>query len=315
MKSNGQPPLPLIDRALSRQRECRTLVRGKRHFLLDRVAEDLADRLSGITREFNDCLDLSPRAGAVASEASRHLASPRWVHAPTAIAPGSGLRSGQKGSSVSLAICDEEWLPFSSDTFDLVVSGLGLHRANDLPGVLLQINRALRPDGLFLASLFGGGTLGELRAALMQAETEISGGVSPRVMPFAEVSELGGLMQRAGFALPVADVERVTVRYSSVFGLFDDLRSMGESNVLHARSRKFMQRGLLMRAAEIYAERFADADGKLRATFDIVTLTGWHPHKSQQQPLKPGSAKTRLADALGTSETNVPYKAGGKDGS
>jgi len=188
------------------------------------------------------------------------------------------------------------------ESVDLMTSRLLLHAVNDLPGVLVQVRRALKPDGLFLGALFGGETLTELRQSLAAAEIEILGGVSPRVAPFADVRDLGGLLQRAGFALPVADVERTMVRYRDFMDLVGDLRVMGETNALVERSRKPMRRDMLAAAVAHYARHFSDPDGRLRATFDIVYLTGWAPHASQQQPLKPGSAKSRLADALGTKE-------------
>jgi SAM-dependent methyltransferase len=203
---------------------------------------------------------------------------------------------------------DEEALPFAGETFDLVVSAMALHWSNDLPGTLVQIRRALKPDGLLLCSLVGGETLHELRECLALAEAEIAGGASPRVAPFVEVRALGSLLQRAGFALPVTDVDRLTVRYSNLTGLLNDLRAMGAANALTERSRIPLRRAVLARTTELYAERFADPDGRLRATFDLMWISGWAPHTSQQQPLKPGSAKQRLADALGTSE----YKAGEK---
>ena len=177
------------------------------------------------------------------------------------------------------------------------------------PTVLLQIRRALKPDGLLLAALLGGDTLTELRQSFAEAESDVEGGVSPRVAPFADLRELGALLQRAGFALPVTDVDRVTVRYDSVFGLMHDLRRMGATNALLARRRTPLKRATLMRMAEIYAQRFADEDGRVRATFDIIWLSGWAPHPDQQQPLKPGSAKERLADALGTREISTGEKA------
>jgi SAM-dependent methyltransferase len=207
-------------------------------------------------------------------------------------------------------IADEEALPFGDAAVDLVVSGLGLQFVNDLPGALTQIRRALKPDGLFLAALLGGETLTELRQAFAAAESEIEGGVSPRVAPFADLRQLGALLQRAGFALPVTDVERVTVRYDSAFDLMRDLRRMGATNPLVARRRAPLRRQTLLQMADIYARRFADGDGRIRATFDIVWLAGWAPHPDQQQPLKPGSAKTRLADALGTREISADEKAG-----
>jgi SAM-dependent methyltransferase len=205
---------------------------------------------------------------------------------------------------------DAEWLPFAPERLDLVVSLLALHAVNDLPGALIQIRRALKPDGLFIGCLLGGATLTELRQAFTEAEAEMEGGVSPRVAPFADVRDLGGLLQRAGFALPVTDIEPVTVRYADPSGLFRDLRAMGLTNALRARRKAPLRRATLMRACEIYAQRFADADGRLRATFELAWLSGWAPHASQQRPLQPGSAKMRLADALGTEERSAGEKAG-----
>ena len=206
-------------------------------------------------------------------------------------------------------VVDEEALPFADGSLDLVVSALALQFVNDLPGTLIQIRRALKPDGLLLAALIGGDSLTELREAFAQAESEIEGGASPRVAPFADVRELGALLQRAGFALPVVDSDRLTVRYKTVLRLMRDLRRMGATNVLdrappHAAQARRRYAGM----AEIYAERFADADGRLRATFEIVWLSGWAPHESQQKPLKPGSATQRLADALGTREISAGEK-------
>ena len=207
-------------------------------------------------------------------------------------------------------VADEEALPFRDASLDLVVSALALQFVNDLPGTLVQIRRALKPDGLFLAALVGGETLTELRQAFAAAESEVEGGVSPRVAPFADVRDLGALLQRAGFALPVTDIDRLTVRYDSPFALMHDLRRMGATNALIERRRTPLRRATLLRMAEIYAERFADPDGRVRATFEIVWLSGWAPHPSQQQPLKPGSAQARLADALGTREISTGEKAG-----
>ncbi len=203
----------------------------------------------------------------------------------------------------------DERLAAQPESFDLATSVLALHAVNDLPGVLAQARRALKPDGLFLAALVGGDTLTELRQSLAAAEIAVTGGVSPRVSPFGDVRDLGGLLQRAGFALPVADVERTVVRYGDFASLVRDLRAMGETNALAERSRKPMSRTMLAAAMAHYAANFSDPDGKLRATFDIVYLTGWSPHESQQQPLKPGSARARLAEALGTSEVALPDKS------
>lgn len=193
-------------------------------------------------------------------------------------------------------------MPVPAQSFDLAVSLLALQHVNDLPGTLTQLRRALRPDGLFIGCLLGGRTLTELRQVFGEAESEVEGGLSPRVAPFAEVREMGGLLQRAGFALPVTDVETLTVRYPDPFALMRDLRAMGLTNVLVERRRTPLRRATLMRAAALYAERFADPDGRLRASFEILWLSGWAPHESQQKPLKPGAAQVRLAEALGTTE-------------
>jgi SAM-dependent methyltransferase len=208
-------------------------------------------------------------------------------------------------------IADEELLPFRAESLDLVISALALQFTGDLPGTLVQVRRALKPDGLFLASFLGGDTLSELRASFAAAEAELTGGASPRVAPFAELRAVGGLLQRTGFALPVIDEERVVVRYADAIALMRDLRAMGASNALVERERRPLRRSVLIRAAEIYGERFADGDGRIRATFDVISLSGWAPHESQQKPLRPGSARTRLADALGTVEHSAGEKAGG----
>jgi SAM-dependent methyltransferase len=207
--------------------------------------------------------------------------------------------------SGATVIGDEEALPFGPDSFDLIVSLLALHAVNDLPGAIVQIRRTLRPDGLFLGCLLGGNTLSELRTSFAEAESELEGGASPRVSPFADLRDLGGLLQRAGLALPVADIDTAIVRYATPFRLLQDLRAMGLTNTLRLRRRTPLRRGTLARMAEIYADRFADPDGRVRATFDLVWLSGWAPHASQQTPLRPGSAKARLADALGVTEQSV----------
>jgi SAM-dependent methyltransferase len=210
----------------------------------------------------------------------------------------------------TVEIGDDEILPLAENSLNLAVSALALQHVNDLPGMLVQIRRALKPDGLFLAALAGGDTLTELRQCFAIAESELEGGVSPRVAPFADLRDLGALLQRAGFALPVIDSERITVRYDTVFALMHDLRRMGATNVLSERRRTPLRRKTLLRMVEVYGERFADPDRRLRATFEIIWLSGWAPHESQQQPLKPGSAKARLADALGAREIPAGEKAG-----
>jgi len=266
--------------------------------LLDHVAGELADRLSVVLRRFDLGIDLGTPGDAV-RVALRRLGAVGMIVGADVIARDKPF-----------VVADEEALPFRDASLDLVVSGLALHSANDLPGVLAQIGRALKPDGLFLAALLGGETLIELRQAFAEAESEIEGGASPRVAPFADLRQLGALLQRAGFALPVTDVERVTVRYSSAFDLMHELRRMGTANTLVARRRVPLRRTTLMQMADIYARSFADADGRIRATFDIMWLSGWAPHPNQQLPLKPGSAKARLADALGTREISAGEKAG-----
>lgn len=181
---------------------------------------------------------------------------------------------------------------------DLVIHAMGLHWANDPVGQLVQCRRALRPDGLLIALMFGGQTLQELRAALAQAEADLSGGLSARVLPMGEIRDLGALLQRAGFALPVADAYRKTLLYRDLPHLMHDLRAMGEGNALAARPRHFTRRALFARAAQIYAAEFANARGQLPATFEVICLSGWAPHEGQQKPLRPGSAAMRLADAL-----------------
>jgi SAM-dependent methyltransferase len=265
----------LFDRALLHARQRRALTHGPATFLLDRVTEELDERLHAVLREFADVADL-------------------WT-------PGKGSHVSGRFKSlvhVSLADAPDERLPFRPESLDLVVSALALQFVNDLPGVLAQIRRALRPDGLLLAALTGGETLTELRQAFAAAEAELEGGVSPHVAPTADLRDVGALLQRAGFALPVTDVDRVVVRYDDAFALMQDLRRMGATNVLVERRRKPLRRATLLKMAQIYAERFADPDGRIRATFEIVWLSGWAPHDSQQQPLKPGSATASLAEAV-----------------
>jgi SAM-dependent methyltransferase len=288
---------PLVfDRSLVRRRLARALRGGYADFLLRRAIDDLEDRLGAVLRHFSLALDVGTPTPALA----QWLAASERVDDVLRLAPADGAHAG-------ITILGEaESLPFAPECFDLVVSVLALQSVNDLPGALIQIRRALKPDGLFLGALLGGATLHELRHAFTQAETELEGGVSPRVAPFADVSDLGGLLQRAGFALPVTDVESVTVRYADPFGVLRDLRAMGLTNALLDRRRIPLRRATLLRAMAIYAERFADGDGRVRATFDIAWLSGWAPHESQQKALRPGSAQVRLADALGVSE----HKAG-----
>jgi SAM-dependent methyltransferase len=298
------PEGPMIfDRALLRRRQRRAAALGPVTFLLDRAAADLGERLAAVLRRFDLAVDLGTPGAAVRTALGR-LGSVGTVVAANAVFDRSAPRAEK------FVVADEEALPFRDGALDLVVSALALQFVNDLPGVLIQIRRALKPDGLFLAALLGGDTLTELRQSFATAESDVEGGVSPRVAPFADLRDLGALLQRAGFALPVTDTDRIVVRYDSVFGLMHDLRRMGATNALLARRRSPLKRETLTRMAEIYAARFADADGRVRATFEIVWLSGWAPHPDQQQPLKPGSAKARLADALGAREISAGEKAG-----
>jgi SAM-dependent methyltransferase len=288
----------IFDRSLLRQRRRRAQALGPATFLIDRVADDLADRLATVLRRFPRAADLGSPTGAV----RRAIAGRVDILIAVDITAHGFDTAGPR------VVADEEALPFADASLDLAVSALALQSVNDLPGTLVQIRRALRPDGLFLAALFGADSLTELRQSFAAAEAEVEGGVSPRVAPFIDAREAGALLQRAGFALPVTDVERITVRYASPFGLMADLRRMGATNVLAERRRAPLRRATLRRMVELYAERFADADGRVRASFDIVWLSGWAPDASQPQPLKPGSARTRLADALGTREMSTGEK-------
>ncbi|CAN5310243.1 methyltransferase domain-containing protein [soil metagenome] len=301
------PPL-LFDRALLRARLDRAAPGFETAgFLKARAAEDAVMRLEAILREFPVAVDLGARTGAFARALAQSDARDK-IGLLIQTDLSERMLSGQSGPRV---LIDEERLPFGDETLDLAVSTLALHWTNDLVGTLIQIRRALRPDGLFVGALFGGATLTELRQALLAAEDEISGGASFRVSPFADTVDAAGLLQRAGFALPVADKDRVKVRYAHPLALLKDLRAMGETSVLLDRSRKPLPRKVLFRAMELYQERFAEPDGKIPATFEIITVTGWAPHERQQKPLRPGSAKMRLADALGAVEQSAGDKAGG----
>jgi SAM-dependent methyltransferase len=282
---------PVFDTNLALLRKRRALLQADEgaDFLMRRAAADLEERLATVQKEFDQaatlfCMTEHARQAILASGKARSV---ERVEADAA------LLKGAPGIVAPL-----ETVPFQPASIDLAVSLLALQEANDIPGVLIQIRRALRPDGLFLGALAGGGSLAELRESLLAAESELEGGASPRVVPFADVRDIGALLQRAGFALPVTDLETVTVRYDDMFGLLRDLRSMGATSSLVARSRRPASRALFARAAQIYAERFSDPDGRIRATFAIVWMSGWAPSPTQQKPLRPGSAKASLAEAL-----------------
>lgn len=289
--------MDVFDRALHRRHRARAASGFDAHdFLFREVAERLADRLMDVDRTFARALVVGGRGGLppelvgpgrkVESRITMDLA-------PAFAAPGPGL------------VGDEEFLPIAEASVDLVFSVLSLHWVNDLPGALVQLRRALKPDGLLLVAILGGDTLFELRQSLMDAELEIENGVSPRVSPFADIRDAGALLQRAGFALPVTDSDTITVSYGTPFRLLQDLRGMGEQNVVHQRRHTFLRRETLMRAMALYGEKFAGPDGRVPATFQVIQMTGWTPDASQQQPLRPGSAVARLAEALGDKETKI----------
>jgi len=281
----SHPPL-IFDRALLRRRLARA-ARAPCDFLAHRVAEDFVYRLSGIARPFAAALDYG---------------SPHPAAAEALAAPGRGIfraaPSLETARGADLAI-DPELSPFAAETFDLVFSALALQWVNDLPGVFAQLRQNLAPDGLFLAAMVGGQSFAELRHCLTRAQEEVEGGASPRVFPFVDMRDLGGLLQRAGFALPVTDCDTYTIRYDNLFALLRDLRGMGATNILAAGARRPLKRAVFARAAELYQTHFADPDGRIRASVEILWLSGWAPHDSQQKPLRPGSAQVPLARALG----------------
>lgn len=283
--SDVKAPAPhVFDRNLVIRRRLR--VQEDEHFLAARCAEDAAERLLDINRNFEHALLIGPQS---------------FCDDLLAVLPEDKLQA------VTLAPqdLDEEVLPYAAQSFDVILCGLRLHSVNDLPGALVQMRAALRPDGVLIAAMFGGQTLTELRSVLYEAEDLTYGGITPRIAPMADFQQLASLLQRTGFALPVVDTDRVTVRYSAPLRLLSDLKNMGESNALTARSRKPVSKRFLTKIAQVYAEHHAGPDGKVPATFEILWLTGWAPHESQQKPLKPGSAKMRLADALGATEVKV----------
>lgn len=300
----------VFDRSLLRRRRDRAAAKITQHdFLFEEVADRLAERVEEVRRDFPLALDLGCHHGCLARalgplraqtpQKIGHLLQSDISLAQAKLAAKAG--ANVTGTAPSL-VADEEFLPFGASCLDLVISNLSLHWANDLPGSLIQIRHALKPDGLFLGALLGGASLWELRQVLLQAESETEGGAGPRVSPFADLQDAAGLLQRAGFALPLADRDRITVTYPDIFRLLADLRGMGEANALAARSNHPLTRRSLLRAAELYQTAHSGPDGKIAATFEILYLTAWTPSESQPQPLKPGSATTRLADALGETE-------------
>jgi SAM-dependent methyltransferase len=299
----SEPPR-LFDRELHRARLARAASRFE-PFLKARAAHDLVERLEAINRRFDRAADLGARTGVFAraladSEAAGKLG---WL---VEVDLSEAMLARATGPRL---VADEARLPLAAESLDLVVSALSLHWVDDLVGALIQVRRALKPDGLFLGALLGGATLTELRQCLTEAEADLAGGAGPRVSPFLDAYDGAALLQRAGFALPVADIDTLAVRYDHPLKLMADLRAMGETSVLFERPSRPLTRRVLARTCELYAERFAAPDGRVTATFEIVTLTGWAPHPDQQQPLRPGSAKMRLADALGAREQSAGDKA------
>ena len=298
-------PPRIFDRVLHRRRLDRAAgAFASADFLKARAAQDIVERLEAVRRRFPRAADLGARDGAFA----RALAdSPVRGNIDFLVNadPSPAMLARLAGSRVAL---DEERLPFGPATLNLITSALCLHWVNDLVGALIQIRLALAPDGLSIGALLGGATLTELRGALLDAELELRGGAGPRVSPFVDLIDAPSLLQRAGFTLPVVDTDTVKVRYDHPMKLLADLRAMGETAALAQGSGRPLTRPILARACELYQQRHAQADGRVPATFEILTLTGWAPHPEQQQPLRPGSAKGRLADALGV----VEHKAGGR---
>ena len=289
-------PPQIFDRhMLIRHRERAVLNNNIPDFMLHYVADDFKERLDLVRRRFSTTLCLSAATGVVC-KMLRERPSTNVVISSELSLPLTRLLPKPA------VVLDEESLPLKAAGFDLLVSALTLQFVNDLPGTLIQIRQALKPDGLFLGAILGGVTLNELRQATLEAETELYGGVSPRIAPFADLRDIGSLLQRADFALPVTDSQTITVTYASPLHLMRELKAMGASNVLIDRRSIPATRGFLMRIAEIYTNRFSEKNGRIRATFEILTMTGWAPHESQQVPLKPGSAQSRLADALGVVE-------------
>ena len=299
-------PPRIFDRRLHRLRLDRAAPGAdSADFLRRRVARDIVARLETVNRRFPVAVDLGAGRGAFAGALAESEAASK-VQFLVQADFSSAMLAGRRGAKV---VADEEALPFAEGAVDLLVSGLALHWVNDLVGTLIQIRRTLKADGLFVGAIFGGATLTELRQALLEAEAGLRGGSGPRVSPFADAFGAAALLQRAGFALPVADVDQVAVRYDHPLKLIADLRAMGETSALIERPRAPLIGPVLTRACEIYAQRFTGLDGRITATFEIITLTGWAPHPSQPAPLKPGSAKMRLADALGAAERPAGEKA------
>lgn len=262
-------------------------------FLMKLTVEDMLERLSAINRTFDNAIALFGRTENLtdAMRASPQIKNTLRVEEEIHVGAADHI---VKGDDMRL----------EPNSVDLVLAPFGLHWANDLPGALIQLHQAIKPDGLLMAVLPGPDTLQELRDALLTAESDVTGGAAMRVDPFTDIRDAGGLLQRAGYALPVVDRDDLTVRYDTPFDLIDDLRKMGANGQFSASSPALL-RETVGRLLTVYAERYADADGRLRATFSLISMSGWVPHESQQKPLKPGSAKSRMADALKVDEVKL----------
>jgi malonyl-ACP O-methyltransferase BioC len=288
-------PMIVFNRRTIRKHRARAAANLEKHdFLFKETSERLCDRLDDIKRTFPLALDLGCRTGQIARTIAGRGNIKKLMQCD--LAPEMVARAETKGNP--RLVVDEEALPFKNSAFDLIISNLTLHWVNDLPGTLLQARRTLKPDGLFLASILGGETLKELRTAMAEAEISEEGGLSPRISPMANIQDLAQLLQRAGFALPVVDTETITVMYTDIMSLMLDIRSMGESNAVIENRKGLMKKSTMAAAALNYSRNFTDNNGKMPATFQILTMTGWAPDASQQKPLKPGSASYSLIDAL-----------------
>ena len=299
--SSIDPALVFDRRQLRRRRDRARTSYQSADFLKQRVLEDIEDRLASTARHFPLALSL----GAF-SPFTRKILGP---FTDTLINTDICTRQMEDHAS-PFAVIDEEWLPFREASFDVIISALSLHWVNDLPGALIQIQRNLKPDGFFVGVMPGGGSFRELRQVLLQAESELTGGAEMRVSPFADALDMSGLLQRAGFALPVSDRDHLTIRYDTIFDIFRDLQATGETHAPAKPGRRPLSRRILIRAGELYAEQFADADGRLRVTLDLVWMTGWAPHASQPKPKRPGSARVSMAEALGVTERSAGEKTG-----
>lgn len=310
MALSPDPAKPFDRPAVRRHRDRAAAGFGAHAFLFEEVGERLLDRLGDIRRSFPRVLELGCRDGRLTQRLSA-VGTELFVRADLSFAMARAAAERRPGPSTLVA--DEELLPIAEQSFDLVVSNLALHWVNDLPGALAQLQRALRPDGLLLASMFGAETLSELRDSLLAADIAVCDGAAPRVSPFCDVRDAAHLLSRAGFALPVADVDHITVTYADALGLMRELRGMGETNAVALRPRAFTRRATLAAAMAHYAKAFPaeDSAGRVRASFEVIYLAAWRPHAGQQKPMRPGTATTRLADALGSREhpaDNTPIR-------